>query len=215
MSSEASQPYLNRYTDLGALIHIMETKKITLLNPSSWEDKNDVVFMEEYKKRTNSKSLLALCFSQRREMPFHHWFVFAKGSTGVCIRFNRLNIIEKVNYLNCPGLTFREVNYISQNSGELSKLKTEDLPFSKRYGYKTEQEFRIVYRSTNTKPIFEIPIDRECIQSVTLSPWVHPSIKESVRKLVRTMGEFKDLSVLRSGLITSSRWQAHGRNAKS
>jgi hypothetical protein len=36
-----SEDYLRRYTDLTALIYLLHQRKITLLDPSSWDDKND------------------------------------------------------------------------------------------------------------------------------------------------------------------------------
>jgi hypothetical protein len=33
--------FLRRYTDLTALLYLLNTKRITLLDSSSWDDKND------------------------------------------------------------------------------------------------------------------------------------------------------------------------------
>jgi hypothetical protein len=41
---------LHRYTNLAATIHMLCTKCITLLNPATWDDKNDAYFMAEYKR---------------------------------------------------------------------------------------------------------------------------------------------------------------------
>jgi hypothetical protein len=83
-----STNYLRRYTDIPALISVLSERKITLLDPASWDDKNDSRFLALYKDKEKLQSVLALCFTQTDEM-YHHWRVFANGSAGVCIRFDR------------------------------------------------------------------------------------------------------------------------------
>ena len=63
------QPYkagkLNRFTSLPVLLDLLKRRKIVLLDPASWEDKNDTEILIEYKKRkTFRKSLL---FAFRKE----------------------------------------------------------------------------------------------------------------------------------------------------
>jgi hypothetical protein len=81
--------YLLRYTDLPALLYLLSSRAITLLDPTSWEDANDTYFMSQYKERKNLKKLLTLCFSQV-PVTYHHWCVFSNGPSGVCIEFNRV-----------------------------------------------------------------------------------------------------------------------------
>jgi hypothetical protein len=50
-------------------------KKIILLDPSSWEDRNDSFYMEKYREMKRLKTLLAMCFTTKPET-FHHWKVF-------------------------------------------------------------------------------------------------------------------------------------------
>ena len=71
MSSQKIQK-LNRFTTLPILLDLLERKKLTLLNPILWEDKNDSEIILEYKKRKNIKNLFALCFSHNDET-IHHW----------------------------------------------------------------------------------------------------------------------------------------------
>jgi hypothetical protein len=80
-----SEHYLRRYTDLTALIYLLHKRKITLLDPSSWDDKNDSYYLTQYKEKCKLKSVLALCLMQSDER-YHHWSIFASGSGGVCIR---------------------------------------------------------------------------------------------------------------------------------
>ena len=79
-----SENYLRRYTDLTALIYLLHKRKITLLDPASWDDKNDSHYLTQYKEKRKLKSVLALCLMQSDER-YHHWSVFTPGPSGVCI----------------------------------------------------------------------------------------------------------------------------------
>lgn len=85
MASKLTSELL-RYTQLPSLLHMLRARAVTLLDPDSWDDRNDASYMALYKERKTLKSLLALCFSQVPET-YHHWHVFAQGSAGVCIYF--------------------------------------------------------------------------------------------------------------------------------
>lgn len=86
--NESKVQIFNRYTDLTALIDILSKKRMVLLDPSSWDDKNDVYFMKSYQEKKKINTLLALCFTTKYET-YHHWSVFAPNNSGVCIRYKR------------------------------------------------------------------------------------------------------------------------------
>ena len=48
-----------RYTSLSILLDILKEKRLTLLDPRNWDDKNDAFYMELYKSKKELKSLLA------------------------------------------------------------------------------------------------------------------------------------------------------------
>jgi hypothetical protein len=39
------EKFVRRYTDIPALIHLLTEKQITLLDPDTWDDKNDSYFL--------------------------------------------------------------------------------------------------------------------------------------------------------------------------
>ena len=78
-----------RYTNLAAVVHLLQAKAITLLNPATWDDTNDAYFMAEYKRLKQAKTVLALCFAETAET-YHHWRVFSHGADGVCLEFNKI-----------------------------------------------------------------------------------------------------------------------------
>jgi hypothetical protein len=83
---------LRRYTNLASLIHILKRQTITLLNPATWDDRNDAYFMSEYRRIKQAKSVLALCFTTAPET-YHHWRVFSHGGDGVCIEFDHQKLM--------------------------------------------------------------------------------------------------------------------------
>ena len=74
-----SKEFLRRYTDVPALIYFLRERKITLLDPQSWDDSNDSHYLTLYREKNRLRSVLALCFTQTSET-YHHWRVFSGGT---------------------------------------------------------------------------------------------------------------------------------------
>lgn len=126
-----------RYTNLAAVIHLLKTRQITLLNPASWDDKNDAHFMAEYKRLRASETVLAICFAATTET-YHHWRVFSHGADGVCISFDRKPLLAA--FKKQAGITMGKMNYerVEAVAG-WSELKIGQLPFLKRKPYEPEK----------------------------------------------------------------------------
>src|SRR5271166_5664237 len=137
-----SGDYLRRYTDLTALIYLLRKRKLTLLDPSSWDDSNDSHYLTLYKEKRKLKSVLALCFMQTDER-YHHWSVFAPGPSGVCIKFKRDELVAAVG--KHAHVHMKPVTYLKLDEIRKKKLKVAELPFLKRHAYEHECEFRMIY----------------------------------------------------------------------
>ena len=151
---EKNPPVLRRYTNLAATIHHLKSKTITLLDPATWDDRNDTFFLKQYKRNKKAKSVLALCFSLQSEK-YHHWKVFSGGVDGVCIEFEKEQLLNKIG---CDqGYAHNEVNYKTIKHVRVTQQKTEDLPFLKRIPYIDDKEYRIIYtdvdQTLESKPI--------------------------------------------------------------
>lgn len=194
---------LRRYTDLSSLFAILRNREITLLSPSSWDDRNDRNLMDAYKRTNKLTTLLALCFSEAGET-YHHWKVFAPGNSGVCISFNRTQLI---NAIPSKGFGHSNMNYKTFSELEASAMKPEELPFTKRAAYKDEKEYRVIYQS-KTKALavnsFSIPLS--AIEYITLSPWLPPSLGDVVEQVVCSIDGCADMDIGQSQLIESSDW---------
>src|SRR5712691_6011902 len=204
---------LRRYTDIPALIYLLSELQITLLDPQSWDDKNDSHYLRLYREKKNLKTVLAVCFAQASET-YHHWRVFAPGSSGICISFNRREVFKALKALNQAELRMGSVTYLSLGEIRRKKdLSMENLPFLKRYPFQDEQEFRVVYEST-TKTIskLDIPIPLSCIYKVTLSPWLPSALSNRMKSILRSMPGCSGLKIRRSTLISNDEWKRLGES---
>ena len=86
---------------------------------------------------------------------------------------------------------------------DLSKL-----PFIKQKRYRDEAEYRILFESKVVRTVVpRVSIDASCINRITLSPWMHSSIKDSLVKALRQIEGAEKINIQRSTLISSSHWE--------
>lgn len=211
MTPSSTPTYLRRYTDLPALLHLLASKQITLLDPKTWDDKNDSYFMSVYKDRKAMKSVLALCFSQAPET-YHHWRVFSNGPAGVCIVFNRQALLDDL--LKDPLVSVSAMTYLTMTNARKMALRVDELPFIKRYGYKPEDEFRALYTSAAEElPALNILLRLSSIRSVSLSPWMNDALSRSVVNAIRAVDGCSKLRVSRSTLTSNEQWKGYANGA--
>jgi hypothetical protein len=197
--------FLNRFTTLPVLLDILSNKRITLIEPDSWEDRNDAYYLKKYKDEKKLETLLACCFSTVRET-FHHWKVFANGSSGVCIDFRKdmlLNYVDSVEGVRVGKVQYRLIR-------ENKQPVKSDWPFLKRATFKDECEFRIIYENEKVQEKSkDIPIGLECIRHINLSPWLpKPLVKPTADAVKKIIGsEFSDIRISGSSLLENSMWK--------
>src|SRR5262249_11273369 len=159
----------------------------------SWNDTNDSYFLTLYRERKNLKSLLALCFTEASET-YHHWSVFAAGSSGICMRFKRPRLLSSLK--SQEGLRAHSVQYLTLSEINKRTLAVPDLPFLKRYPYEQENEFRIIYESrTERRSQLDIPISISSIDKITLSPWIHPNLVSELKHVLRSIEGCRNLRI--------------------
>lgn len=200
-----------RYTDLPALIQILTNRKLTLLDPSFWDDKNDSYFLATYKEKKELQSVLALCFTKESET-YHHWRVFSSGASGVCVNFDSEKL--ETAFAKAKGVKFQEVTYLAVKELRDNRPTIARLPFVKRIPYKHEKEFRALWESESDKVFsLDVPIDISSITRITLSPWMHPSLRVNVAKLLKMIDGCKSIPIVRSTLIENTQWKSYGTSA--
>lgn len=200
-----SAQYLRRYTDLAALIYLLTQRKITLLDPRSWDDSNDSHYLKTYREKKGLKSVLALCFTQASER-YHHWRVFTNGSSGVRIRFKRSELLSAIR--RTQNVRAEKVEYLTLQKMRRKILDADELPFLKRYPFTDEREFRIICESEKSKMhTLDIAIPLSCIDKIILSPWLPHALFSDVKKLLRSIPGCGSLRIARSTLISNDEWK--------
>lgn len=214
--SRKKPPYIafRRYTNLAAAIHLLQTKCITLLNPATWDDKNDAYFMAEYKRILGLDTVLALCFAETDET-YHHWRVFSHGSDGVCIEFDKAMLLK--SFENSPSIKQGNVDYkLVKALAQRSAIDVEKLPFLKRKPYAPECEYRVVYIDNDKSLEFkDFPINVASIRRITLSPWMSKALAGSVQKALRGIDGCSMIKISRSTLISNDEWKSLTARARA
>lgn len=203
---------LRRYTDIPSLLHILKHAQLTLLDPSSWDDKNDAFYLALYREKFRLTGLLALCFTRAPET-YHHWRVFAPGPAGICIQFDSNKIRAAVK--KTPGAQIEPVTYMTLPTLRATRLQNKRLPFVKRFAFAPENEVRVIWESTSDpqQPV-AVPISLSSIKRITLSPWLHRTLGEEVRSIIRGLDGCDGLKISLSKLISNDEWMARGRDAR-
>jgi len=203
--------YLRRYTDLPALIYLLTERKITLLDPESWDDSNDSHYLALYREKKKLRSVLVVCFTQGAET-YQHWCVFGPGSGGICIKFIRSKILKAVKAQ--PNLRTGPFKYLTLAEIRSERLRADNLPFLKRYPFENEDEFRMVYESkAHRVPKLNIDIPLSSIDKITLSPWIDRDLSNHVKTMVHSIPGCSKLSIVRSTLIGNEEWKHLGETA--
>ena len=196
---------LRKYTSMPILFDMLVNRKITLVDPASWEDRNDAFFLERYRERKKLKTILAICFTNKLET-FHHWKVFAGYPGGVCIRFNADILMACFDHV--PGIRHGLVTYRLIRDLKRNAPTEDELPFLKRKQYADEAEFRILYE--NEKKKFKekrFALDLRSIERITLGPWIPNSVCKTVKEVIRSIPECSSMEIIHTGIVESSSWK--------
>lgn len=205
-----SSSQFRRYTTLPYLLDMLNNKRLTLLDPSRWEDKNDAYFLKTYKKKRDLKSVLAICFAKAPEA-YHHWKIYSGTTSGVCIEFDEHKLLSN---LGVNGYISKTVQYKTIETLENNPPAIDDLPFTKRYAYAGEQEFRIIYISTREEiNIKHVNIDLDCINKISINSWIDEVSRKSIEKTIQNIQDCEKIKVIKSTVTENKRWKRIADNA--
>lgn len=182
-----------------------------------WDDSNDVFFMKEYKKHIKAKTLRAVCFVQGGET-YHHWKLFSDGPHGVSIDFEKdelLSAFGEDNKIRHGSMEYKRIEEMEKLLKELP-LNVSKLPFLKRYPYRGEKEYRVIYVDTKKRSRhknYGIGICLSWIKLIRLSPWMPEPLEESVTEALKSIRGCSGLKIVRSTVTDSRRWKSIGEEA--
>jgi hypothetical protein len=196
---------LNRFTTFPILLDLLQRKKLTLLNPTSWEDRNDAEIILEYKKRKGIKNLFALCLTHEDET-VHHWKTFSNGSSGCIIEFDAeklFAVLDKIPNLTHGPVTYRKLADIEKRD---TVLDIDKIPFTKRWPYRCEAEYRIIATTDGVEKFFEIDITLDIIKRITISQQMPQEIFTTIKKHLQGLKGNPENKISRSTLYENKRW---------
>ena len=198
-------PRLRRFTSLTVALDMLVERRVTLVDYAKWPDVNDRIGMKVYKDTLHYGFLGAMCLTMAKET-FHHWQVFAGDSAGVCVFFRRNPFIAMFD--GNPNVIHGPAEYV-----ELPRIASVDasdihlLPFLKRRGFIDELEYRIIGFSPDEEPAIHVALDPRAVSKITFSPFVHPALVASAKKVITGLAGWEDLRVRHSRLTDSQTWQ--------
>lgn len=200
---------IRRYTSIASAIDMLRRRQLTLLDPATWDDRNDRYFMDLYKEKKDLGGLYAACAASCFET-YHHWRVFTASADGVCVEIKREPLQQALSQMS--GIRFGKVNYLRLDQVEkLTEDDLENLPFFKRVAFEPEDEYRIVAESSSPQaPAMGIELSIAWITRIQINPWLPKRVAESVSTTLKSFDGCENLEVVRSHLIDSGRWKKAG-----
>lgn len=201
---------LKRYTTLPFLLHMLHTKELALLSPNSWDDRNDALYIERYRKKIGLSSVFALCLTEA-EATYHHWKVFAGNSSGICIAFHSEKLVK---WAESKGIRSGLVDYKSLARARRDPPTLEMLPFRKRHAFRDEKEFRLVYEAkTSSGSAIPFKLDLDTIDHIVVNPWLSRDVFKSVKASIHAVPECNSLEVKLSRMLTNKEWAEMGEDS--
>jgi hypothetical protein len=201
---------LNRFTTLPVLLDMLKRNKLVLLDPTSWEDKNDSEILIEYKKRNNIRTLRALCFSHGDET-IHHWKTFSDGISGCCIEFDAKKLIpllDTYDDIRFDAVEYKKIKDLGDGTIDINRI-----PFTKRWPYRCEEEFRIIWEGQTETPYYEIDFDLQMINKITISQHMPDQVYSTIREYLKSAFKNPDQRINRSTIYHNRIWIGKFRKA--
>lgn len=196
---------LNRYTTLPVLLDLLERRKLTLLNPELWDDKNDSAVILAYKQKKQIKNLFAVCMSFGDET-VHHWKTFSNGTSGCVIEFDAEKLFAVIDHI--PNLRHEKVIYrrLSDVEAKDAVIDIEKMPFTKRWPYRCEEEYRIIVTDDSDNQFFDVPISLDMIRRITISQQMPEPVYKTIKSYLQSAKGDPKRKINRSTLYENKRW---------
>lgn len=120
------------------------------------------------------------------------------------MEFDSQKLINHINKIK--GIQHRQVAYKRLNDITESSIYIDDIPFTKRWPYRCEEEFRIIWSGRTSKDSFEVPIDLKLITKVTISQRMPRPVYDTIREYLRETFSNPDQRINRSTLYENKVW---------
>ncbi len=203
---------LRRYTSVEKMLEYLTTERLYFSDPKYWEDKNDAFMIKLYQEKLQEDgqriNVQLLCFAKSEET-YLHWKAYGKEGQGVCIIFNS----EKLDHLaDIEGVTHQYIKYIRLSEARTKSIKIEDLPFTKRFPYESEKEYRYIYANTGTnKPRFYLKVPLELVERIIIGHKIGKQESKLIRAKIKEVFTKKELlyNTIQTGVADTKTFQSN------
>jgi hypothetical protein len=208
---------LKRYTQLPQLLHLLNTRKLTTLSPSTWQDQNDTTYLTRYMEACQIKGLYVLCMTEAADT-FHHWNVYANGPSGVKLEFDPGRFKYWLHKVRNNDFRLERVQYKRLDEIEEAARETRMLPFLKRKAFRDENEVRLLIEDTESHGVVLLlkDFDLSAIRKISLSPWLPLALVDTVISTLHhaftgTESQWTDIVVRRTSLLFNEAFSSAGQ----
>ncbi|MDE9494885.1 DUF2971 domain-containing protein [Xenorhabdus bovienii] len=186
---------------------MLTKKQLTLLDPATWDDRNDSYYLNLYTKKKNLERTLALCLSEKNET-YHHWRVFTSKENGVCIVFDRKKLEAHLDMQK--NIIHGSVKYMLLSKMKKGGMTVDDMPFLKRHAFADESEYRIIYPSCTDVGFKHIYMPLTTIRRISINPWAPVAFFNVIKATIRNISGCEEIKVKKSSLIDNKEWRRIG-----
>ena len=124
----------------------------------------------------------------------------------MCMEFDKsevLKLIQSDSRYICKPVRYKNIKILN-----LKKPTVDQLPFTKRIGFKEEKELRILFVGKRKKMNLEqLSIPLGCIKRIILNPWMPKPLSTYVKRTLRGIDGCSNLKITRSTLIENETWK--------
>lgn len=199
-----------RFMRFEYLLDLIKNRRLPLINPSEWEDKNDI-FASKLSCRDNEVVGIC-CFTLSKSNSIYRWSKMAPNNLCVRVEFD----INKIKARLSQKMVMKKVRYKSIDNLKPNVIKTiKDCAFVKSKPFEQEKEIRIVtYQSLVDENIKIVDYLRELpsdvIKGIRFSPFLSHELFLLVKELLRkylTANNWKGVKISQSRILNKEKWQ--------
>lgn len=195
---------LYRYTKHQYALEMIRTKEIVIPEPRGWDDVNDLEGLLQYQRIVGLVGLGVLCMTSEPDT-YHHWKLYAHGQEGIALVFDRKKMREWAR--THRGTRLQSIRYVRMQDLKDLDVSLTRLPYLKRWGYRSEREWRLLYEADVSSQLFKLPFPSEALSRIVINPWANIDEYAEMKDEYESILDRRVVRVTRTELVNSQTWR--------